>query len=363
MLYCERSRERSRRHEEEKAAVRRPTIEDVAARAGVSRQTVSRVLNDKGEISAETRERVLSAIEALGYRPNAAARSMVMGRTSTLGCITPNLLDYTLASIVEGAQSQARREGFFMLTGSAPNEDDAGSLLEELLRRQVDGLLVLNPHADERYRLVDPLLDRNLPIVYAGNSPHGRRVGAVRCDDHDGGRLATRYLIGLGHRAVATILGPANEECVRDRLAGYREALSEVGLPFQPALTAPGDWSADSGYRAARQILAGGLPFTALFAQNDLMAVGAIRALRESGLETPGRVSVIGFDDIPLASFFDPPLTTVHQSQGEIGHQAARLLIEAVQDPAGLAQQVLIQPQLVERTSCLPPPSGGQGEH
>jgi len=332
--------------------VRRPTIEDVAAQAGVSRQTVSRVLNDKGEISTRTRERVLAAIEALGYRPNAAARSMVIGRTSTLGCIAPNLVDHTLASIVEGAQSEARRQGFFVLTGSAPGEKDAELLLEELLRRQVDGLLMLNPHADARYRLLEPLLEKNMAVVYAGNSAHGRPVDAVRCDDQDGGRLATRYLLGLGHRVVATILGPANEECTRDRLAGYREALNEAGLPFQPTLTATGDWSADSGYQAARKLLSGGRPFTALFAQNDLMAVGAIRALREAGLETPGRVSVIGFDDIPLASFFDPALTTVHQSPVEIGQQAARLLIAAIRDSRRLPQQVLIQPQLVERTSC-----------
>jgi DNA-binding LacI/PurR family transcriptional regulator len=341
--------------------VRRPTIDDVAAQAGVSRQTVSRVLNDKGEVSPETRGRVLAAIESLGYRPNAAARSMVIGRTSTLGCITPNLLDHTLASIIEGAQSEARRQGFFMLTGSAPDEDDAGSVLEELLRRQVDGLLVLNPHADERHRLLDPLLEKNMPVVYTGNSPHGRAVGAVRCDDHDGGRLATRYLLGLGHRTVATILGPANEECVRDRLAGYREALGEAGLPFQPALVAPGGWSADEGYQAARHLVAERRPFTGLFAQNDLMAVGAIRALREAGLETPERVSVIGFDDIPLASFFDPALTTVRQSPVEIGQQAARLLIEAIVNGGHLQQQVLIEPQLVERASCAPPHGGAPG--
>ncbi|MCS7283784.1 MAG: LacI family transcriptional regulator, partial [Anaerolineae bacterium] len=289
----------------------RPTIQDVARRAGVSRQTVSRVLNNKGEVRPETRERVLAAIEELNYRPNAVARSMVRGHTYTLGCIAPTLTDYTFASIIEGAQAEARRQGYFILTGSAPTEHEVESLLEEFLHRQVDGLIVFNPYADGRFRYLLPLIENGTPVVYLGNTPCSEPVSSVRCDDRDGGYQATRYLLELGHRAIATITGPPNEECVGDRLDGYRRALAEYALSVNERLILRGDWSAISGYRATSSLLETGVSFTAIFAQNDQMAIGAIRALREAGLQVPRDVSVIGFDDIPLASYFDPPLTTL----------------------------------------------------
>ena len=333
----------------------RPTIKDVAAQAGVSRQTVSRVVNNKGEISDATRARVLAAIEELGYRPNAAARSMVMGRTCTLGCISPSLTDFTFANIIEGAQTEARRLGYFILTGSAPTEADVEPLLEEMLHRQVDGLMVLNPRADGRYRYFLPLIDKGMAIVYLNNTPRGEPVSSVRCDDHEGGYRATRHLIDLGHTAIATILGPDNEECALDRFDGYRQALLEVGLGVDPALTGQGNWSATSGYQTTKGLLAASRTFTAIFAQNDQMAVGAIRALREAGRQVPANVSVIGFDDIPLASYFDPPLTTLRQPMEESGQQAARLLVQTIQSPGHPPEQVLIHARLVERASCAPP--------
>lgn len=332
----------------------RPTIKDVAARAGVSRQTVSRVINNKAEVSPETRERVLAVIEELGYRPNAAARSMVAGRTCTLGCIAPNLTDYTFACMIESAQEEARRLGYFLLTGSAPTERDVEPLLEELLRRQIDGLMVINPRADERYRHLIPLVENGLAVVYLGNSPCGEPVSSVRCDDREGGYQATHYLIGLGHTAIATIAGPSNEECTPDRLSGYQQALEEAGIPFDATLVASGDWSAASGFQAAQRLLDSGKPFSAIFAQNDQMAVGAIHALREAGREVPDDVSVIGFDDIPLASHFAPALTTLRQPMEESGQQAARLLIAAAHNHHQQPEQILIHARLVERASCAP---------
>ena len=340
---------------------KRPTIEDVARRAGVSRQTVSRVINGKGEISAVTHARVQAVIEEMGYRPSAVAQSMVAGHTCTLGCISPNFSDYTFARIIEAAQVEAHRHGYFILAGSAPSEPDVEPLLEEMLRRQVDGLLALNPHADGRHQHLTPLVERGMALVYVGNSPYGASISSVRCHDHEGGWQASRHLIELGHAAVATILGPANEECVRDRLAGYRQALAEAGLAYDPALVMNGNWSATSGYQATRQMIESGRTFAALFAQNDQMAVGAIRALRESGRRVPGDVSVIGFDDIPLASYFDPPLTTLRQPLEELGRQAARLLIETIHNPGRPSEQVLIQARLVERASCGPLATRNEG--
>ena len=155
---------------------------DVAARVGVSRQTVSRVINNKGEVSDATRDRVLVAIEEMGYRPNAAARSMVMGRTCTLGCISPSLTDYTFANIIDGAQAEARRLGYFVLTGSAPTVEDVEPLLEEMLHRQVDGLLVLNPRADERYRYFLPLIEKGLAVLYLNSTPREGAVTVATCE-------------------------------------------------------------------------------------------------------------------------------------------------------------------------------------
>lgn len=333
---------------------KRPTIEDVARRAGVSRQTVSRVINAKGEIRAVTQARVQAVIEELGYRPNAVAQSMVAGHTRTLGCISPNFGDYTFARIIEAAQEETRRHGYFILAGTASGEPDVEPLLEEMLRRQVDGLLVLNPHADGRHQYLTPLIERGMALVYVGNSAYGAPISSVRCDDREGGWQATRCLIDYGNTTLATILGPANEECVRDRLEGYRQALVEAGLAYDPALIMNGDWSATSGYQTTRRLIESGRPFTGIFAQNDQMAVGAIRALRESGRRVPGDVSVIGFDDIPLASYFDPPLTTLRQPLEELGSLAARLLVEMVLDPARPPAQVLIPARLIERASCGP---------
>lgn len=350
---CERSRERSRKWGEH-LVKSNPTIKDVAARAGVSRQTVSRVINNKAEVSPETRARVLATIKELDYRPNAIARSMVAGRTCTLGCISPNITDYTFAINIESAQAEARRQGYFILTGSAPTEADVEPLLEEMLHRQVDGLLILNPCADDRYRCFLPLIENGMAVVYLNNTPRYEPVSSVRCDDRDGGYQATSYLIDLGHTAVAIIIGPDNEECTLDRLEGYRQALAQAGLAFDPGLTVSGDWSATSGYQATRRLLEAGCSFSAIFAQNDRMAVGAIRALREADLRTPDDVSVIGFDDIPLASYFDPPLTTFRQPMEESGRQAARLLIETIRNPDCSPKAVLLHAHLVERSSCGP---------
>ncbi|MFN2167762.1 MAG: LacI family DNA-binding transcriptional regulator [Anaerolineae bacterium] len=330
----------------------RPTIKDVAAQAGVSRQTVSRVINDKGEVSDATRARVLAAIEELGYQPNAVARSMVAGRTHTLGCVSPNLIDYTLANIIEGAQAEARRQGYFVLTGSAPQEDDVQALLQEMIHRRVDGLLVLNPYADGRYRHFLSLADRGTPVVYLNNTPRQEPISSVRCNDFEGGYRAARHLLELGHTRIATIVGPENEECTADRLEGYRQALSEVGLDVDPRLRADGDWSATSGYRAGQELLAAAPDFTGIVSQNDQMAVGAIRALREAGRAVPEAVSIIGFDDIPLASYFDPPLTTFRQPMQESGRRAIQLLIGQIEDPTRRPEQVLLHARLVERSSC-----------
>ena len=332
----------------------RVTLRDVADLAGVSHQTVSRVINNSDRVRPETRAKVVSAISELGYRPNVIARSMVWGKTHTLGCISPDLTNYVFSKIIESAQAEARRQGFFILTGSAPALDQVRPLLDELLNRQVDGLMVLNPRDDDRFRLLEPLTQKGLPIVYLKNTPGDDRVSSVTCNDQKGGYQATKYLIDLGHTSIATILGPVNEECTSDRLKGYQKALAEIQVTPDKQFLIHGDWTAQSGLEAVEKILTVRPRVSAVFAQNDRMAIGAIRGLREAGLRVPEDISVIGYDDIPLTSYFDPPLTTIRQPLDQIGKIGAQLLIDAVRHESYSPKTVKTEPNLVERSTCAP---------
>jgi DNA-binding LacI/PurR family transcriptional regulator len=334
---------------------KRITIQDVADAAGVSKQTVSRVINGKPDVSSETRQRIHEIIDRLGYQPDPIARSM-RGSTRTLGCITPNLSDYNFSRIVQFAQAEARSQGFFLLTGSAQYESDMQPLLSEIINRRVDGLLVINPRDDGRYKHLLPFIEASMPVVYIKNTPVNEPVSAVCLDDEKGGYLATRHLLELGHRHVATILGPLNEECTVHRLAGYRRALEEAMIDFDPKLVIQGDWSAESGCEAIQSLMNGMSRLSAVFAQNDQKAVGAISQLRENGQRIPEDVSVIGYDDIPLTSFFDPPLTTIHQPIDRFGSIGAQLLIETVNDHDFSPKIIRLEPELIIRASCAPVP-------
>ena len=333
-------------------APKRATIKDVAERAGVSYQTVSRVANGKGEVLPATRRRVEKAMQALHYRPSMIARSMVAGRAFTLCCISPNLTDYTFASLIEGAEAEARQQGYLLLSASAAHESDVKRLCEEVVESgRVDGVLAINPYADARHRAFEALHAEGIPVVYLGARPRQIKIPSVHLDDAGAGYQATQHLIALGHRRIATLLGPTNEDCVGDRLDGYRRALREAEISFSKKLVAQGDWSATAGYECTRALLNAQIAFTALFAQNDRMAIGAIRALRERGLGVPHDVSVIGFDDMPLTSYFDPPLTTMHQDTFGIGRAAAQLMLQTLNDIANTPAQISISAKLVQRAS------------
>ena len=329
----------------------RVTLHDVAELAGVSHQTVSRVINNNERVRPETREKVEAAILELGYRPNAIARSMVQGNTHTLGCISPNLTDPVFTRIIESAQAEARRLGFFILIGTASTVEEVQPLLDELLNRRVDGLIVLNARDDERYKLLEPLVLAGPPIVYVKNSPVEEPVSSVRCDDTMGGYLATKHLLDLGHRDIAIILGRENEQCTSERLDGYRKALVEAGLPLSENLIAKGNWSSQSGSEAVEDLFTRSESFSAIFAQNDRMAAGAIRSLREAGFHIPEDYSVIGYDNGPLASLIDPPLTTIQQPLEHFGQQAANILIDSIKETNHKPVEICITPELIQRES------------
>jgi DNA-binding LacI/PurR family transcriptional regulator len=331
-------------------ASRRPTIHDVARQAGVSHQTVSRVINEKEGVLAETRTRIKAIIAEMGFQPNAIARSMSKGQTHTLACIAPNLTDYTFASVIEGAENEARQRGYFLLSSSAVTPEATRDLVAELVgHRRVDGLVVINPYADERYRYIPD----NFPVVFVGACSRKDCIESVSLDDEMVAYEATRHLLLLGHRVLAMVTGPMREDCSQDRSKGFRRALAEAGLRPDLGLIVEGDWSASSGQDAFFHLLEQGQSPQAVFAQNDRMAMGVIRAARQAGLRVPENLSVIGVDDMPLASYFEPPLTTMHQDMQQLGQEAARLLLSKLQDPSFRHSHVKFPAQLVIRQSTM----------
>ncbi len=324
------------------------TIRDVAAHAGVSHQTVSRVINGRERVNPATRQRVEAAIAALGYQPNASARSMSLGRTGILACVAPNLTDYTFASIIDGAERAARQAGYLLLSASAAHADAFADLIAQLVHgRQVEGLIVLNPYADERFQQ----LPAGFPTVFAGARPREDAVSSVSLDDVAVGRMAVEHLIALGRRRIAMVTGPLTEDCSQDRQAGYLSALHAHDLPFDPHLIVEGTWQARAGY-AAFQHLAQISPLPdAVFAQNDQMAAGVLRAASDLGLRTPAQLAVMGVDDIPMAAYFEPPLTTLRQDFARIGREAIQLLLQALAGPDTLPQHKRLPAELIVRRS------------
>ncbi|HEV8671639.1 MAG TPA: LacI family DNA-binding transcriptional regulator [Candidatus Limnocylindria bacterium] len=310
--------------------MKRATIRDVAKRARVSHQTVSRVINGNDSVSAETRERVTRAIAELQYVPSAVARSLSSSRTHTLGMVTTDVSDHFFAEAVAGAEAAARKRGYFLIIGSIEPgaEDDERTYLRLMLERRVEGLIIAVP----RLRLADDdlLVDAasRLPTVVVASDIELPGADHVDIDNRQGGFEATGYLLAQGHRRIATITGPLDWPSARARLDGYRDALRRAVGAAEPLVEPCLDWGLESGLRAAERLLAAAPRPTAIFAQSDLLALGAMSALRAHGVRVPEDMSMVGFDDIPVAQVFDPPLTTLRQPMREVGELATRLVLE-----------------------------------
>jgi len=334
------------------AARRRATIRDVAARAGVSHQTVSRVINRNPNVAEPTRERVLSAIRELGYVPSPMAQGLISNRTHSLGVVTDDISDQFFARAVAGAEAEARRRGYYLMIGSLePDEDELG-YLRLMLERRVEGLILARPSVPIPIEHLVPARSAGIPLVALALSElPGFTV--VDVDNRRGGFDATAYLLEHGHRSIATIVGPHDWPSATARLTGYRDALAGAGIPEDPALVErAADWGLESGRVAAARLLGRRVPFTALFAHSDLTAVGAIRELRAAGLRIPEDVSVVGFDDVPIAAFVEPPLTTIHQPMHEVGELAARLVLDQLAGGEPLDESKhLLAAELVARES------------
>lgn len=319
-------------------------MHDVAARAGVSHITVSRVLNDYPSIRPETRERVLTAIAELGYRRNLAARALVTSRTRAIGVLSPDVAQHGPASSVLAVERAAREHGYHPLVTAAAVEHDATvAALGFLVGQAVEALVVIAPHETVLAAIRD--LDIRVPLVTL-QAPD--RPGGIGVDQAAGGRLATEHLLALGHTRIQHLAGPDGYLEASARRAGVLAALADAGLAPGPELV--GDWSAASGFAAAAAVLPA---TTAVVAANDQMAIGLMAALADAGRRVPEELSVVGFDDVPEAPFVRPALTTVHQDFELVGRRAVESVLAQLgaADAAVLPPSAVVAPRLVIRSS------------
>jgi DNA-binding LacI/PurR family transcriptional regulator len=329
------------------ARTRPATIGDVARLAGVSRQTVSRVVNDLPRVHPATRERVLDAVSRLGYRPNVMARRLAGGRSRVVGVVGFDTILYGPAATLLGVERAARERGYgiSIVTLEAVTPAGMTAALESLADRSVAGVVVLAPHAGTEF---------DLPAGTAVVAPYGGPP-ALSVDQAAGARLAVEHLLGLGHRRVWHVSGPRDWLETHARIAGWRAA---AGPPAPPVLT--GDWSARSGYAAGRHLAGvrsadGAGAVTAVFAGNDQMALGLMRAFYEHGIRVPADVSIVGFDDIPESGYLAPPLTTIRQDFDEVGRRCITALLSQVEAATPLPEGPHVPPELVIRRSTAPP--------
>jgi DNA-binding LacI/PurR family transcriptional regulator len=329
---------------------------DVAKLAGVSHQTVSRVLNDHPNVRPQTRAKVLAVIRQLAYRPNAAARTLVTRRTRTLGVICIDTTLYGPASMLYGIE-QAASHSYFVAIASLPtlNRRSVLDAVDRFLGQAVEGIIVIAPQTTAVSAL--SYVPADVPLVAMGCGTSSS-LASVAIDNAAGAALATEYLLGLGHQTVHQLAGPRSWLDARERIEGWRRALRAAGAPEPPLLA--GDWSAASGYRIGRKLAATD-GVTAVFCANDQMALGLQRAVAEHGKRVPADISVVGFDDIPESAYFRPPLTTVRQDFSELGRRALdRLLCRIASARGGPATDkpgpwVPVEPQLVVRDSTASP--------
>ncbi|MFE1923824.1 LacI family DNA-binding transcriptional regulator [Streptomyces asoensis] len=335
-----------------------PRSVDVARLAGVSQKTVSRVFNDEQYVSADVRRRVLEAAEELGYRRNNAARALASGRTRSIGVVTLGTALYGPASLLMGVERALRDTGYALRVVNTVEGDPAGiaGAVDSLLDQGVDGIVISEP-IDEQKTDGGVALRVDVPVLVLGApSPVGAPTVLTAGDGADlMARIATEHLLSLGHVTVHHLAGPQRWYAARDRLDGWRTTLAAHGRTV-PAVV-EGDWSAASGYAAGR-LLASDAAVTAVFAANDDMAIGLIRALTEAGRRVPEDVSVVGFDDIPVAAYVTPPLTTVPQPFDAVAQEGLKRLVHAIENPDADPLPASDPPvDLLVRSSTAPPPN------
>lgn len=329
------------------AAAKRATIRDVARLAEVSVASASRALNGLNSVADDTREKVLKAAKLLRYVPHGGARSLSTRRTDTVGLILPDLYGEFFSELIRGVDLAARERGLHLLVSSS--HGDAGETAEVMqsMRGRVDGLLVMSSHVDAT--LLAESLDPDLPLVFLNTRVGGARRPAFQVDSRSGATDVVRHLVATGRKRIAHVAGPADNEDARARLRGYEDALE----PGMFSIVLQGDFSEESGRRAALALVTGSTKPDAIFAANDSMAVGCLLALREAGLRVPQDVALAGFDDIPLARLVEPALTTARVDIADVGRRALIRLAESLESGVLDGASETVRPTLVVRRSTL----------
>ena len=336
-----------------------PTIKDVARAAGVSVATVSRALNGAQKVLPQTRQRILDAAQALRFTPSGAARSLITRRTDTIGALLPDLFGEYFSELIRGIDQAARARGLHLLVSSSHGDADEAAAAMRAMNGRVDGLLVMSPHADAQF------LHHNLPVrlpavlINTGVELPGHARFVI--DNHAGALAMTRHLVAAGRLRIAFIGGPAGNHEAQERERGYRDGLRAGPAAGQPALVFDGDFTQESGWAAGRRIASTQPRPDAVFAANDMMAIGCLAALGEAGLRVPEDVALGGFDDIPISRYVAPALTTIRVPIAALGAAALELLVQTLESPATAPTHTTAMPvELVVRRSCgAGPPQPG----
>lgn len=337
----------------------RVTIKQVAQKAGVSTQTVSRVINERPDVAPETRQRVKEVIEQLGYQPSALARSLIRQRSFTIGVVTAGLKFIGPSRTLNGITAQTEEIGYTLLLKEMPGFDtnDVQPLIDALLSRQVDGIIWAVPEVgDNRDWLHEKLPNLQVPMIFLTMETRPG-ISIVSVDNYAGARLAMDHLLELGYGHIGHISGPLDWWEARQRKKAWQDALSEAGILHSEDHTIEGTWSSASGERSARQLLEQYPKMDAVFVANDQMALGALQVSCREGIQVPQELAVAGFDGISEAAYFSPPLTTVLQDQHALGRTAVHELVQIIeghlQDSSDVSSVEILQPELIVRESTL----------
>lgn len=328
-------------------------LEQIAKLSGVSRSTVSRVVNNDPNVNAVTREKVMQVVRRVNYVPNAAARGLAAGRTHVIGLVIPMgvstlFTDPYFPLLIQGASSACNAHDYSVMLWLAEPEYERRQIRQIMYSGLIDGVIIASMLTNDS--LVQALIDGSLPFMLVGRHPTDSRVNYVDADNVNGARDAIRHLLRMGRTRIGLINGPMNMIAGTDRLAGYTQALRERGQLVQPELITDGGFSEAGGYLAMQQLLP--RQPDAVFAASDAMAIGALRVLHEAGLRVPEDVALIGFDDMPFAARSDPPLTTIRQPTYRMGGLAVETLLDLIEHPDSPPHHIVLPTELVVRASC-----------
>lgn len=331
----------------------RLTIIEIAKQAGVSRSTVSRVINDDPNVNAKTRQRVRAVMQRLNFQPNAAARGLAAGKTRILGLVIPMgvaalFTDPYFPLLIQGISAACNQHDYSTMLWLAEPEYERRTIQQIVSAGLIDGVIVASALADDA--VIEAVRTRKIPFVLVGRHPVHNDVSFVDVDNRMSSRDAVLHLLRLGYKRVATIAGPQNMIAGIDRFEGYKEALKARAILLDTNLVAEGDFSEEGGYQAMQRLLPH--TFDAVFAASDAMALGALRALRDAGKRVPDDIAIVGYDDMPFAARTEPPLTTVRQPIHRAGFVATETLIDLINEQETAPRRVILPTELVIRETC-----------